>query len=186
MSIPAACLHWGLWVASPLGVCLALCLFPHAQTDVLCFLFLLKTYSHPSSAPAQNCSVIFDCFLSLTPRLGCSSPLPPVCVPFSVFLLSSCHFQLSAPSQQVAVAVSFYWFCNLHCSSLSSTFWALLVTALMTSPPASEPQCFPLDYRAGSRFFSLSMQDPPAFLLGTFFFPYNGHYLYLIHFFKAP
>lgn len=165
----------------PLGVYPALCLFPPAQTDVLCFLFLLKTYSHTSSAPAQNCSVIFDCsFLSLTPRLAC----PPH---FLLYVSSSPHSCCHPASSSFPLLPSrlqlrclFIGFVTYTALPSRAHFGHYFMTALMTSPPASEPPLdfpqasspsFPLDYRAGSRFFSLIMQDLLPFLLGTFLSP---------------
>lgn len=169
MSVPAARLHWGLRVDGLLRVCPALCLFPHTQTDVLCFLFLLKTYSHASSAPAQNCSVIFDySFLSLTPRLGC----PPH---FLLYVSSSPHSCCHPASSNFLLLPSrlqlrclFIGFVTYAALPSGAHFGHYFMAALMTSSPASErpldfPQAsspsFPLNYRAGSRFFSLILQD---------------------------
>ena len=181
LSVPAVRFHWDLQWDGRLRVWTQLlCLLPYTQTGFLCFLFLLKTYHHPSSAPTQNCSVIFDSsFLSLSPRQsplrpGCASPLPPVRVPFSPFLLSSCQFQLLILPSSLQLQCLFIGFVTYTALLFLPCFGHYLMTALMASPPPSKPQCFPLDCRTRSRFFSLTfltMQDPSYLSLRNIFLP---------------
>lgn len=182
LSVTAIRFHWDLSGGRPVEGLNPASLSPSIHTNWLPLLSVSFEDIITLPAPQLKTAVSSLTLLSLSPRQsplrpGCASPLPPVRVPFSPFLLSSCQFQLLILPSWLQLQCLFIGFVTYTALPFLPCFGHSLMAALMASPPPSEPQCFSLDCRTRSRFFSLTfltMQDPSYLSLRNIFLPLVG------------